>query len=170
MTKDESVQTLKSDDRRRMQEMLLWSIALPGFAQLLNRKYLKGLVLLVLEFLINIGSNFNEVIVLSFQGDIKAAIGHADYQWLMFYPCIYMFALWDAYRDAGGAQIPYAFLPFVFPVYTMTVGLIYSATFNISGIYFGPVFLPMITLWIGVFIGLGLMKILHRDKKRKSQR
>jgi TM2 domain-containing membrane protein YozV len=35
-------------------ETLLWSIALPGFGQFLNGKYVKGLTLLFLEFLVNV--------------------------------------------------------------------------------------------------------------------
>lgn len=47
-------------------EALLWSIALPGFGQLLNKKHIKGILFIVLEFLINMGANFNEGIRLSF--------------------------------------------------------------------------------------------------------
>ncbi|AZV43255.1 membrane protein [Peribacillus asahii] len=74
-------------------EKLMWSIALPGFGQYLNGKYFKGTVLLILEFLINVQANFNQVILLSFHGEIGDAIQHADYQWLMFYPCLYLFAM-----------------------------------------------------------------------------
>jgi hypothetical protein len=45
--------------REEQIEKVLWSIALPGFGQLLNGKFLKGLLLIVLEFLINVQSNFN---------------------------------------------------------------------------------------------------------------
>src|SRR5690606_41018458 len=82
--------------------MLLWSIALPGFGQLLNKKYIIGIVLLLLEITVNIQSNLNEVIVLSFQGDISTAVEKTNYQWLMFYPCLYFFAMWDAFKDAKG--------------------------------------------------------------------
>jgi hypothetical protein len=37
-------------------EAILWSIALPGFAQLLNRKFLKGIVFIFFEFLVNVKS------------------------------------------------------------------------------------------------------------------
>jgi TM2 domain-containing membrane protein YozV len=70
-------------------EKLLWSVALPGFGQFLNGRYFKGTILLILEFLINVQANFNEVIILSFQGDIQKAIEQTDYGWLMFIPaCI----------------------------------------------------------------------------------
>jgi hypothetical protein len=69
---------------------------------------------LILEFLINVQANFNQVILLSFHGKIEDAIKHADYQWLMFYPCLYFFSMWDAVKDSGGGKDPYSFLPYVF--------------------------------------------------------
>lgn len=83
-------------------EKLLLSIALPGFGQLLNVAYFKGLVLIVLELLININSNLNLAIVESFYGNIDTAIQLTNYQYLMFYPCVYLYAIWDSYKDAGG--------------------------------------------------------------------
>lgn len=88
-------------------EAILWSIALPGFAQLLNRKFLKGIVLIFLEILVNVNSHFNMAILYSFQGNIREAIEATNYQWLMFYPCLYMFAMWDAYKDAKGETSVY---------------------------------------------------------------
>lgn len=67
-------------------EKLLWSIALPGFGQILNGKLIKGIFILFLEILINVQANFNEVIILSFHGDIVSAIEQTNYPWLMFYP------------------------------------------------------------------------------------
>jgi TM2 domain-containing membrane protein YozV len=52
-------------------EALLWSIAFPGFGQFLYGKPIKGIVFVFLEFQINVQSNFNTIIISSFQGDIK---------------------------------------------------------------------------------------------------
>ncbi|MFP7176904.1 hypothetical protein [Priestia filamentosa] len=139
----------------------MWSIALPGFGQYLNGKYVKGAVLLILEFLINVQANFNEVIILSFQGDILAAIQHTNYPWLMFYPCVYFFAAWDAFKDAGGGKDGYSFLPFVFSAYFVTVGAIYSSTLTIFGVLWGPVWLPMLFVLPGVIVGL-VVQVLCR--------
>jgi len=98
-------------------EKLMWSIALPGFGQYLNGKYFKGTVFLILELLINTQANFNQIIFLSFHGEISDAIIHANYQWLMFYPCLYFFAMWDAVKDAGGGKDSYSFLPYVFSAF-----------------------------------------------------
>lgn len=140
-------------------EVLLWSVALPGFGQLLNGKFLKGLLLISLEFLINVQSNLNEVIILSFHGNIEQAINQADYQWLMFYPCIYMFGIWDAYRDAGGGNSPYAAIPFVFGAYMGTIGVIYSKDL-LGGVWFGIIGI-LIGVGIGLLIRNCLLKRIH---------
>jgi hypothetical protein len=126
--------------KKRELEVILWSIALPGFGQILNQQILKGSLFIVLEFLINVQSNFNLSIMYSFLGEIQNAIDVTNYQWLMFYPCLYMFAIWDAYKDAGGGIDSFSFLPFVFSAYFVTVGLIYSSNLKVFGVLFGPVF------------------------------
>lgn len=83
-------------NRNNKHEKLFWSIALPGFGQILNGKFLKGFLFIALEFLVNVQSNFNEVILLSFHGEIEKAIQQTNYGWLMFYPCLNFFAMWDA--------------------------------------------------------------------------
>ncbi len=140
---------------------MFWSIAVPGFGQLLNGKYLKGIVLIVLEFLVNVMGNFNAVIIASFHGDIERAISQADFKWLMFYPCLYFFAMWDAYKDAGGGKEPYSFLPFAFTAYFVTVGVIFSTKVRLFGVLLGPIWLPILSVIPGVLAGLLLKKILN---------
>jgi hypothetical protein len=149
-------------------EKLMWSIALPGFGQYLNGKYFKGTVLLILEFLINVQANFNEVIFLSFHGEIGDAIELADYQWLMFYPCLYFFSMWDAVKDAGGEKEHYSFLPFVFTAFFVTVGLIFSSKLTIFGVLLGPVWLPMLFVFPGIIIGFIIRKIINNIFKNTS--
>jgi len=143
-------------------EVLLWSIALPGFGQFLNGKYFKGTLLLLSEFLINVQSHLNLVIILSFKGDTKTAVEQTDYQWLMFYPCIYMFSLWDAYRDAGGKNVSFVYLPFVFAAYLGTIGIIYSANLEFTGKLIGPIWLPIIFMLVGTGLGFLLRCFLIR--------
>lgn len=143
----------KRTAKSRKIEVLLWSIALPGFGQLLNRQYVKGIILISLEILVNVMGNVNQVIVLSFHGDIQQAIEEANYLWIMFYPCLYFFAIWDAYKDAGGGESAYAFLPLVFSAYVVTIGLAISPIFTVFGHFIGPIWLPIIFTPIGLFIG-----------------
>ena len=145
-------------------EAILWSIALPGFAQLLNGKIIKGITFIFLEVLVNINSHFNIVILYSFQGNIREAIDATNYQWLMFYPCLYMFAMWDAYKDAGGETPPYSYLPFVFGAYFVTIGLIYSHSFKLGQILIGPVWLPILSLIPGLLVGNFIKCLLMRFK------
>ncbi|NRG46957.1 hypothetical protein HRF87_19680 [Bacillus sp. CRN 9] len=141
-------------------EKLFWSIAFPGFGQYLNGKFFKGTIFLGLEILFNVMANFNEIIMLSFQGKIEQAAELANYGWLMFYPCLYFFAIWDAFKDAGGGKGRYSFLPFVFSAYFVTVGLMYSTEVTIFGVFFGPVWLPMLSVIPGVLVGWIIKKIL----------
>ncbi|AGK53654.1 hypothetical protein [Bacillus sp. 1NLA3E] len=145
-------------------EKLMWSIALPGFGQFLNGKYFKGTILLILEFLINVQANFNQVIFLSFHGriGIRNAIEHADYQWLMFYPCLYFFSMWDAVKDACGEKDPTSFLPYVFAAFFVTIGLIFSSSLTIFGALLGPVWLPMLFVFPGIIIGFIVRKTLYK--------
>jgi len=145
-------------------EVLFWSIAFPGFGQLLNRRYFKAFLLVILEFVINVKGNVNVVIIHSFLGEMQAAIDQADYAWLMFYPCIYLFAIWDAYRDAGGGDQPFIYIPFVFAAYFGTIGVIYSSIFTVFGYSIGPIFLSIIGMIIGYGIGLLIKRFIHIKK------
>lgn len=146
--------------KEKRSEVLVWSIALPGFGQLLNGKYLKGVLLVSLEFIINIKGNINVIIVHSFLGEMGKAIDQTDFLWVMFYPCIYLFAIWDAYRDAGGSVHRYLHFPFVIAAYFGTLGVIYSVRLTVYGYLIGPVFLPIICMGIGFVIGLIIREII----------
>ncbi|MDF0727863.1 hypothetical protein PY093_14390 [Cytobacillus sp. S13-E01] len=148
-------------------EVILWSIALPGFGQILNKQLFKGILFILLEFIINVSSNFNTAIRLSFLGDIEGAINVTDYQWLMFYPCVYMFAIWDAHRTATPESSRFIFLPYVFSAYFVTVGLMYSSHIMIFGKILGPVWLPMLFVIPGVLVGFiirAIILILRRNQ------
>ncbi|WP_226582318.1 hypothetical protein [Halobacillus litoralis] len=149
-------------------EILLWSIAFPGFGQILNNHLIKGLSFILLEVIINFYSSFNLAIIHSFHGDIMKAIEVTNYQWLMFYPCVYMFAVWDAYSHADGPCPKYAFLPFAFSAYSVTIGLIYSSRIELFGYIIGPVWLPILFLIPGIACGLILRAILLQFQKNKK--
>ncbi|MDN4493010.1 hypothetical protein [Ureibacillus aquaedulcis] len=146
-------------------EKVFWSVALPGFGQILNGQFIKGVFFVGLEVLINVQANLNKVIIYSFQGNMKAAIENTNYAWLMFYPCLYMFAIWDAYRYAEGEVSPYIFLPFVFSAYFGTIGVTYSSRLELFGVLLGPVFLPILFLISGICIGFFIKIIVKYVKK-----
>ncbi|MGM0924101.1 MAG: hypothetical protein ACQEWW_23340 [Bacillota bacterium] len=140
-------------NRTNKLEAIFWSIALPGFGQILNGQLIKGMIFIFLEFLINVMSSFNNAIMLSFSGEISEAIKIIDYQWLMFYPCVYMFAMYDAYKHAEDNTPHLSFLPFAFGAYFVTVGLMYSANLTIFGLLLGPIWLPILSLIPGLLVG-----------------
>lgn len=141
-------------------EMVFWSIAFPGFGQILNGRIVKGFVFLGLEFLINVNGNINQAILYSFLGETRQAIEIANYQWMLFYPCVYIFAIWDAYRDAGATTFRYSFLPSVCSAYFGTIGVILSPVFTFFAITFGPIWLGILGMLIGAVIGVGMKWIL----------
>lgn len=147
-------------------EKALWSIAIPGFGQLLNRQYVKGVMLIILEFLINLNARINILIVYSFLGQTELAVQQANYQWLMFYPCVYLFAIWDAYSDGSKQKSPLLYLPYALAAYIGTVGVIYSKVLRINGWLVGPIFLPMFSMVFGIGIGFAIRFFILRIKGR----
>ncbi|HAQ06504.1 MAG TPA: hypothetical protein DCR24_02875 [Bacillus bacterium] len=141
-------------------EAVMWSIALPGFTQLLTGNLVKGVLFVALEFIVNVFSNFNKGIMYSFLGETEMALQVLDIQWLMFYPCLYMFAMWDAYRSVMPEGEKLTFLPFVFSAYFVTVGLMFSPKVKLFGIFPGPVFLPMLFVIPGFLSGFLIRKVL----------
>jgi hypothetical protein len=150
-------------------EKVLWSIAIPGFGQLLNGKYVKGILLIFLEFLINSSANINQAIVLSFLGQTERAMQQTNYQWLMFYPCVYLYGIWDAYRDGQEKESPLLFIPFAIAAYLETIGVIYSRTFRVKGVLLGPIFLPMICIFLGLGIGFIVRFLILRMWRKNMQ-
>jgi hypothetical protein len=134
-------------------ETALWSIAIPGLGQLINKKYLKGFMLITLEIIINVKSGLNTIIIASFHGQTLAAMNSTNYQWLMFYPCLYLFAIWDAYQDAGGYKIPLLFIPFTISAYSGTLGVVFSTTFTVNNLFPGPFWLMLSFALIGFGLG-----------------
>jgi hypothetical protein len=147
-------------------EKLLWSIAIPGFGQFLKREYTKGVILVFLEFLINTKANINTLIVLSFYGQTELAVEQANYQWLMFYPCVYIYSLWDAFRDEEDKSL--LSLPFALAAYIETIGVIYSKTVRINGVLLGPIFLPMICIFLGLGLGFIIRGIIIKRVNVKA--
>lgn len=146
-------------------ERTLWSIAFPGFGQLLNGQLAKGALFILLEFVINTKSGLNRAIMTSFYGNTVSAAGGVDYSWLLFYPCVYLFSAWDAYKNAGAAPPAFSFMPFVLSAYLATIGVIYSPSVKVLGFLPGPIWLPILSILLGTVLGIALKKLLCRIVK-----
>jgi len=89
-------------------------------------------------------------------------VTQTGYLWRMFYPCLYFFTMWDADRDAGGGEKSYAYMPFVFSAYFVTLGLIFSPGFRLFGVLIGPMWLPILFLPLGLIVGFLIQYILRK--------
>lgn len=153
-------------------ERILWSLAFPGLGQILNGQLVKAFLFIGLELLVNIKSNLNKIILLSFYGQTAEAVKAANYPWLMFYPCLYMFAVWDACRHLYDTDAPFFYLPLILAAYFGTLGTIYSSRLTIGGFMPGPVFLPILCMASGAVLGWLVMLFLRKratavNKNRK---
>ncbi|KAB7669937.1 hypothetical protein [Bacillus sp. B1-b2] len=141
-------------------QSIMWSIALPGFSQLLTGQYFKGTLFVLSEITINVCSHFNKAIMLSFLGEFSNASSIVDYQWLMSYAFLYFFAMWDAYKYEMPENEELAFLPFASAAAFVTLGLIYSNVIKFFGQVLGPVFTPMIFVIPGLASGFVIRYLL----------
>ncbi|MFD1172228.1 DUF5683 domain-containing protein [Oceanobacillus picturae] len=149
-------------------ENLLWSALLPGLGQVLNKRYIKGIFILGLGLLVNVKSYYNIAVLMSFHGNFLAAIEQTNYFWLMFYPCLYAFAMWDTYKDAKEVIEPFSYLPLVSGAYFATVGLIFSSSMKLFWGLTAPVLSPIIFGVLGVSVGFMIKKILFRINKLEN--
>jgi hypothetical protein len=62
----------------------------------------------------------------SFNGKINEAIQVTVFQWLLFYPYVYVFAMYDAVKEAKCDNPPFSYLPFVVGAYMGTLGIFHS--------------------------------------------
>lgn len=77
-----------------------WSALLPGFGHIYNRKAFKGFIILGWAVAIVYFSRINDAIIATFTGQFTKVDEIIDYQWLLFFPSIYLFSMWDSYNDS----------------------------------------------------------------------
>ena len=130
----------------------LWTIT--------KQKHIKGILFIVLEFLINMGANFNEGIRLSFWGN-KAIPRGNEHAVVNVLSMFIFFAIWDAVKEAENGASRFTFIPFVSCAYFVTVGIMYSSVTTINGVFIGPIWLPMLSVVPGLVIGLIAKKLLE---------
>jgi len=87
---------------------LVWSALFTGFGHLYNKKTIKAAMLVIWMVAIIHLSNVSNSIIATFVGDFDLAHKSVDYQWLLFFPSIYTFAIWDSYNDAVEMNLLFA--------------------------------------------------------------
>ena len=75
-----------------------WSAALPGFGQLYLGSYVKGLLFMSGEILINTMGRINLAIFYTFTGNFEKANNVFSERWGIFYMAVWVISIWDAYR------------------------------------------------------------------------
>ncbi|WP_216827394.1 hypothetical protein [Alkalihalobacterium elongatum] len=78
--------------------IMWWSAALPGFGHVMLCRYLKGFILIIWEFAVNVNANINTAIVYTFTGRFEDAVQVVDVKWVLLYIPVYMYAIWDSRR------------------------------------------------------------------------
>lgn len=150
-----------------------WSVAIPGLGQLYNRQIIKGIFFIILEVLINNYSNLNLAVYYSWLFDIEKAQKVINYHWLLFYPCLYVYSIFDAYCDCcklSNKQVSkWMGIPYILTYMFGTIAVIFgSGNLPIGGLEkLGPIFLPVLVLIIG---GIGCGLIYYFDTYRKTYR
>lgn len=76
----------------------MWSVIFPGFGHLILSKYIRGMLLVAWELIINQRIKLNLAMVYSFTGRLEEAGQVLDVRILHLYIPVYLFAIWDSYR------------------------------------------------------------------------
>ncbi|MDH7479490.1 MAG: hypothetical protein QHH02_05725, partial [Syntrophomonadaceae bacterium] len=76
-----------------------WSAAFPGAGHLLLGATAEGMFLMVWEIWTNLQAKINTTIFFSMTGRFDQAREVLDTRWLLLYVPVYVFALWDSYRQ-----------------------------------------------------------------------
>lgn len=77
----------------------LWSAGLPGLGQVSNDRTIKALILMGWYLAIVLLSGMARASYHTLLGELQQASLDLDYQWLLFWPSIYLYGIVDAYTD-----------------------------------------------------------------------
>lgn len=72
-----------------------WSAAFPGFGYILVGSYIKGFLLVIWEYLININAHINMAIFLSATGRLEQAKEVIDNRWFLLYIGVFVMTIWE---------------------------------------------------------------------------
>ncbi|TXC92821.1 hypothetical protein FS935_01070 [Metabacillus litoralis] len=122
----------------------LLSFVMPGLGQVHNHQFTKGIILLVLEHILNKLSNINASLMLSFSGQHTEALHLINYDFALFYPGFYALCAYDSVinSDYNKTSIDHTFAPFWFFL---------SALLGCFGIFYAR-YIPMPIITVGLFI------------------
>ncbi|KHD84179.1 hypothetical protein [Heyndrickxia ginsengihumi] len=119
----------------------LFSLLMPGFGQIYNQQFIKGISFVIIEHFDNMFGKINKSIQLDFNGFHHQALEMINYNAMLFYPGFYMYVVWDAwYYAKDGANKTITAIPFIFGGFLGELGAIFSTK------------LPFASLTVGLFM------------------
>lgn len=132
-----------------------FSILLPGTGQLYNRQFLKGVLFLLIEHVDNIMGNVNTAIYYDLNGLHQRSEEAINYNYAMFYPGFYVYAVWDAWYHAGTGNPKRSGIPFVIAGFMGEFAVIYARYLPY------PAFMIGMSMIIPMIIGM----VIYTPKK-----
>ncbi|GIM44722.1 hypothetical protein DNHGIG_02710 [Collibacillus ludicampi] len=103
----------------------LFSMLMPGFGQIYNGQFTKGVFFLIVEHFDNILGKISQAIHLDFNGLHQQAVEAANFEYLLFYPGFYAYCIWDAwYYVKPNADKSKTAIPFVIGGFLGEIGAI----------------------------------------------
>jgi hypothetical protein len=110
----------------------LFSMLMPGFGQIYNGQFMKGVYFLIVEHVDNVLGKINQAIHLDFNGLHQQSVEAANFEYLLFYPGFYAYCVWDAwYYAKPNAEKSKTAIPFVIGGFLGEIGAIFANRFPI---------------------------------------
>lgn len=89
-------------DRRIPWIAAFWSAVFIGIGHIYNHKLLNGFILLGWGIAIAVNSNLPYILIFTMTGQFERINDVVNYKWLLFFPSIYFFSIYDAYSNSVG--------------------------------------------------------------------
>ena len=86
---------------------MVWSILSPGLGQLYGGSTIVGTFILAWWIYVCYKARFISACIYSFLGDFSSAIAIVDWQWFLFMPSMYAFAIYQAYASVNQNNVLY---------------------------------------------------------------
>ena len=124
----------------------LFSLLMPGFGQIYNGQFIRGVIFLAIEHFDNMSGKINKAIQLDFNGLHQQALEAVNYEGLLFYPGFYVYVVWDAWYFAKeGANKTTTAIPFLIGGFLGTIGTIFASKLPVPFLTVGLLMIiPMI--------------------------
>lgn len=87
-------------DKQSPAAAAIWSLIMPGLGHLYTHRFFTGLFVLAWAVGFAYNSHLNKAIFYTLTGDFATAAAIADQEWLLFFPSLLGFAIYDAYASA----------------------------------------------------------------------